>query len=103
MAIIDRFRNIVTVFEVFEVPSSESSSFIKEFSSFIQSDLKGRVGVISYNLHLNEEEGLLLNYAQWKSDADYDLFLKDEELKHKRDLYYSKLVKSTRSKVVFAT
>ena len=103
MAVIDKFRNITTVFEVFEVPHSESQTFLKEFSLFIQNHLKGRVGLISYNLHFSEADGLIFNYGQWKSGQDYESFLNDSELKKARDHFYSKMIRSSQTKVYYAT
>ncbi len=103
MAVIDRFRNINTVFEVFEVPKEEANRFIQEFTSFIQNHLKGRVGLVSFNLHYNEEEGLVINYGQWKGQQDYQNFLEDNEIKSARDHFYSKMIRSTQTKVVFTT
>ncbi len=102
MAVIDRFRNITTIFEVFEVPQTEVAQFIQGFSEFIQTDIKVRAGFVSYNLHLSED-GRVFNYGQWKSSSDYQSFLDDESLKDKRDHYYAKLVQTDATKVTFTT
>ncbi len=102
MAVIDRFRNITTIFEVFELPNSKEAAFIQEFSDFIQTSIKGRPGFVSYNLH-QSEDGKLYNYGQWKSFTDYESFLQDDELKEKRDQFYSKLIISNATKVTFTT
>lgn len=102
MAVIDRFRNITTVFEVFELPSSKETEFIQNFSEFIQSNLKMRPGFVSYNLH-RSDDGYLFNYGQWKSSEDYESFLNDSEIKDLRDAFYSKLVRATPTKVTFTT
>tara|TARA_Y100000780_G_C13696099_1_gene423008 strand:+ start:21984 stop:22295 length:312 start_codon:yes stop_codon:yes gene_type:complete len=102
VAIIDRFRNITTTFEYFEVPKSISSDFIKEFSQFIEESLKARPGVISFNLHYSEEEETLVNYGQWKSVEAYEAFFEDKDIEQKRNQFYGRLKKVTKTKVVFA-
>lgn len=102
MAVIDRFRNITTVFEVFEMPKSEEAEFIQQFSDFIQIEVKPRAGFVSYNLHISAE-GELFNYAQWKSMEDYESFLNDESLRERRESFYSKLNRSKATKVVFTS
>ena len=102
MAVIDRFRNITTIFEVFDLPKSQEAEFIQSFSDFIQKDIKPRPGFVSFNLHLSGD-GELFNYAQWKSPEDYKSFLNDKSLKEKREYFYSKLNRATATKVTFTT
>jgi hypothetical protein len=102
MAVIDKFRNIVTVIETFELPIEDMNKVVADYTELIRVQLKGRIGFISCSLHYDEDEKILLSYGQWKSRNDYELFLQDKEISEQRDRIYSRLIRSSLTKVVFA-
>ena len=103
MAIIDRYRDICTVFEKFTVEPEDLTVFISEFSQFIKTSMGGCQGFISVNLHYCESEKVVMNYSQWKSDADYDAFRESPEIMTEREKFYKQVKEVTKTKVVLAT
>lgn len=79
MAIIDQYRNILTVLIEFEVTPEECDQHVANIVEFLTSTVKQQPGFISANLHTSLDKTKVINYAQWKSEADYQAFLDNEE------------------------
>ena len=81
MAIIDQYRGILTVLIEFELNADQVDEHLANIKEFITSTVKQQPGFISANLHVSTDKTKVINYAQWKSEADYDNFLNNPEVK----------------------
>ena len=78
MAIIDQYRNILTVLIEFDVNPSECDSKIAFIKDFLNETVKNQPGFISANLHTSLDKAKIVNYAQWKSEEDFQKFIDKE-------------------------
>ena len=78
MAIIDQYRNILTVLIEFDVTPEECDSHVANIKTFLTETVKQQPGFISANLHTSLDKAKIVNYAQWKSEADFQAFLEKE-------------------------
>lgn len=79
MAVIDHYRNILTVLIEFEIPSEEVESHLANIKVFLNDVVKIQPGFISANLHVSTDKKKVINYAQWKTEEDYQNFLNNKE------------------------
>ncbi len=103
MAVIDDFRGIITVFVEFKIDPEKSELVIAQLKEFYAKHAKGSTGLVSVNYHLSFDSSLIFNYAQWKTEDDFERFITD-----KSNLAFMKSIdclesKFTKTKVVFTT
>lgn len=79
MAIIDQYRNILTVLIEFDVTPEECDSHVANIKTFLTETVKQQPGFISANLHTSLDKAKIVNYAQWKSEADFQAFLDNKD------------------------
>ncbi len=79
MAIIDQYRNILTVLIEFDVEPEKCDEHIAHIKSFLNEIVKKQPGFISANLHVSLDKKKIVNYAQWKNEQDYQNFLDNKE------------------------
>lgn len=84
MAIIDQYRNILTLLIEIDVAPEECDSQVAAIKTFLNEVVKQQPGFISSNLHTSIEKDKIINYAQWKNESDYQAFLDNEDLQSKR-------------------
>ncbi|MFT6069043.1 MAG: quinol monooxygenase YgiN [Bacteriovoracaceae bacterium] len=103
MAVIDDFRGIVTVFVEFKIDQKKSDLVINQLKEFYDKHAKGSQGLVSVNYHLSFDKSSIFNYAQWKTEEDFDNFITNEsniEFMKTIDCLESRF---TKTKVVFTT
>lgn len=103
MAIIDQYRSLLTVLSEYEVTPDECDRLAQEMTSFFKGRVKGEVGFISANLHTTLDKKKIVNYAQWKSEEDYQKYLANGDLQNEAKFFSSKLGNESLLKVVFAS
>jgi hypothetical protein len=103
MAIIDDFRGMITVFVEFKIEPTKSELVINQLKEFYAKHAAGSLGLVSVNYHLSFDSHFIFNYAQWKTEKDFDNFISD-----KSNLAFMKSIdcresKFTKTKVVFTS
>lgn len=73
--LVTREGNLVTLINVFETKPEQQQAFIDEWIRFTES-VKEEPGFIGTALHKSADGTRVVNYAQWRSEADFDSFLK---------------------------
>ena len=73
--LVSRESNLVTLINVFETKPEQQQALIEQWSRFTDS-VKEEPGFIGAALHRSTDGTRVVNYAQWRSDADWDNFLK---------------------------
>lgn len=66
--------NLVTLINVFETKPEEQQALIDQWIRFTE-EVKKEPGYIGTALHRSKDGTRVVNYAQWRSDADFDSFL----------------------------
>ncbi|MBT3584651.1 MAG: hypothetical protein HN509_07075 [Halobacteriovoraceae bacterium] len=80
MAIIDSYRNILTVLAHFEMGAERADELMKLVQEFIPR-IKECPGFISANFHLATDHSEIFNYAQWQTESAYLDFREGELFK----------------------
>lgn len=103
MAVIDQYRNILTVVAIYELDPSQVDEHVNELKSFVLNVAKGQPGFISSNLHVSLDKKRVVNYSQWKSEADYNDFWAKEEVQDKAKTFIDSVSDKTLMQVALAT
>lgn len=74
--LVSREGNLVTLINVFDTTPEQQQALIDEWTRFTE-ELKELPGLIGTALHRSKDGTRVVNYAQWRSEADFDSFLKN--------------------------
>ncbi|MBE3558165.1 MAG: antibiotic biosynthesis monooxygenase [Ktedonobacteraceae bacterium] len=72
---ISRADQPITLINVFETKPERQQELIDQWTHFVES-IKEEPGLIGTALHKSTDGTRVVNYAQWRSEADLDRFLK---------------------------
>jgi quinol monooxygenase YgiN len=67
--------NLVTLINVFETKPEQQQALIDQWSRFVE-EVKDEPGLIGAALHRSKDGTRVVNYAQWRSEANYNNFVK---------------------------
>jgi len=73
--LVSKEGNLVTLINVFETKPEQQQALIEQWSRFTE-EVKDEPGFIGAALHRSTDGTRVINYAQWRSGADFDNFLK---------------------------
>ncbi len=103
MAVIDQYRNLLTVLTEFDASPSQVDDQIARLKEFLLETVKVQRGFVSANLHISSDRNKIINYSQWRTSEDYEAFLVDEELQAKVGAILNSEPKITLMTVALAT
>jgi heme-degrading monooxygenase HmoA len=66
---------LVTLINVFETKPEQQQVLIDQWIRFVE-EVKDEPGMIGAALHRSKDGTRVINYAQWRSEADYSSFVK---------------------------
>ena len=72
MAIIDRKAEVVTLVNVFTVKPDNQQLLVKLLIEATQQTMKRMPGFVSASIHRSFDGTRVVNYAQWRSQADFE-------------------------------
>ncbi|HKF35953.1 MAG TPA: antibiotic biosynthesis monooxygenase family protein [Ktedonobacteraceae bacterium] len=72
---VSRESHLVTVINVFETKPEQQQELIDQWIRFVE-EVRGEPGLIGTALHRSTDGTRVVNYAQWRSEADYSRFVK---------------------------
>jgi quinol monooxygenase YgiN len=73
--IITKENNLVTMINVFDTTPEQQQALIDGWTRFTE-EVKNEPGFIGTTLHRSTDGSRVVNYAQWRSNEDFDNFLK---------------------------
>jgi heme-degrading monooxygenase HmoA len=79
MAIIDQYRDLLTIVIEYKIDEQES---VQKIIEYYKDFVKSRPGFISFNLHKTLDGEKLVNYMQWKSNEKFEEYRKARLEKH---------------------
>jgi quinol monooxygenase YgiN len=84
---VSREGNLVTLINVFETKPEQQQELIDQWIRFVES-IKEEPGQIGTALHRSTDGTRVVNYAQWRSEADYSSFVQKyrEQMEARRPL-----------------
>ncbi|QBD82902.1 antibiotic biosynthesis monooxygenase [Ktedonosporobacter rubrisoli] len=74
--LISRDGNLVALINVFETQPEQQQELIDRWLSYFEQG-KEAPGLIGVALHRSKDGTRVINYAQWRSEADFDHFRKE--------------------------
>ena len=84
---ISRAGNLLTLINVFETKPEQQQELIAQWIRFVES-IKEEPGLVGTALHRSIDSTRVVNYAQWRSEADYTRFVQKyrEQMEARRPL-----------------
>ena len=84
---VSREGNLVTLINVFETKPEQQQELIDQWIRFVES-INEEPGQIGTALHRSTDGTRVVNYAQWRSEADYSSFVQKyrEQMEARRPL-----------------
>ncbi|MEY2833450.1 MAG: hypothetical protein RLZZ574_2709, partial [Cyanobacteriota bacterium] len=79
MATIAVNNEVITVIVIFSVESERQQELIDAIAEFSET-VKQQPGFVSANLHQSIDGVKVANYAQWRSQTDYNNFINNTEV-----------------------
>lgn len=86
--LVSREGNLITLINVFETRPEQQQALIDHWIRFVDSVIGGEPGAIGAALHRSTDGTRVINYAQWRSEADLDRFVQKyrEQMEARRPL-----------------
>jgi len=72
---VSREGNLVTLINVFETKPEQQQELIDQWIRFVE-EVTGEPGMIGAALHRSTDGTRVVNYAQWRSEEDFESFVK---------------------------
>ena len=84
---VSREGNLVTLINVFETKPEQQQELIDQWIRFVE-EVTGEPGLIGAALHRSTDGTRVVNYAQWRSEEDFERFVKKyrEQMETRRPL-----------------
>ncbi|MGB8346023.1 MAG: antibiotic biosynthesis monooxygenase family protein [Ktedonobacteraceae bacterium] len=84
---ISREGNLVTVINVFETKPEQQQELIEQWLRFVE-EVASEPGMIGAALHRSTDGTRVVNYAQWRSEEDFESFVQKyrEQMEVRRPL-----------------
>jgi heme-degrading monooxygenase HmoA len=73
--LITRENNLITLINVFETTPEQQQALIDQWIRFTE-EVRNEPGYIGTALHKSKDGTRMINYAHWRSQEDFDAFLK---------------------------
>jgi quinol monooxygenase YgiN len=80
MPIISQNNDLVTVIVIFSVESQQQQKLVDNLVEFVEKTVKYQPGFVSASIHTSLDGTRVMNYAQWKSQQDYEAFINNTEV-----------------------
>lgn len=81
MTTLDPNDGHMVLINTFTVAPENADALLAELSRATESQIRHVPGFVSANLHISDDRRHVANYAQWRSRADYDAFLRDPAMR----------------------
>ena len=79
MTTIDKGQKVLTLINVFTVAPEKQDELVKVLVDATQQTMKHLPGFVSANIHRSLDGTKVVNYAQWKTMADFEAMRKNQE------------------------
>lgn len=83
MISIEKNRELVTMINIFIVKPENQKALLEMFAKETEGFIKDLPGFISATFHASEDGTRIVNYAQWRSEEDYNKMMETPEFKKK--------------------
>lgn len=80
MPAIAKNNDVVTVIVIFSVEPERQQELVDSIVEFVETAVKQQPGFVSASIHKSLDGIRVMNYAQWKSQEDYEAFVHNSEV-----------------------
>ncbi len=81
MPTIAKNNDVITVIVIFAVEPERQQELIDTIVEFLETAVKHQPGFVSASIHKSLDGVRVMNYAQWKSQEDYEAFANNSEMR----------------------
>jgi quinol monooxygenase YgiN len=81
MPTIAKNNDVITVIVIFAVEPERQQELIDTIVEFLETAVKHQLGFVSASIHKSLDGVRVMNYAQWKSQEDYEAFANNSEIR----------------------
>lgn len=85
MPAIAKNNDVITVIVIFAVAPEKQQELIDTIIEFLETTVKHQPGFVSSSIHKSIDGVRVMNYAQWKTQEDYQAFINNAEVQAKGD------------------
>ncbi|WP_414580802.1 antibiotic biosynthesis monooxygenase family protein [Scytonema sp. PCC 10023] len=83
MPAIAKNNDVITVIIIFAVEPERQQELIDTIVEFLETTVKQQPGFVSSSIHKSLDGVRVMNYAQWKTQEDYQAFINNSEVQAK--------------------
>lgn len=83
MPAIAKSNDVITAIIIFAVEPEKQQELIDIIIEFLQTTVKHQTGFVSSSIHKSIDGLRVMNYAQWKTQEDYQAFIQNTEVQAK--------------------
>lgn len=80
MPAIAKNNDVTTVIVIFAVEPEKQQELVDTIIEFLETTVKRQPGFVSSSIHKSIDGVRVMNYAQWKTQEDYQTFIKNAEV-----------------------
>lgn len=80
MPTIAKHNDVITVIVLFKVLPEQQQELVDTIIEFVETVVQHQLGFVSASIHKSLDGGRVMNYAQWRSQEDYDAFVKNSSV-----------------------
>lgn len=80
MPIVAKNNDVLVVIDIYSVELSRQQGLVDSLIDVVESVWKQQPGFVSASIHKSLDGGRVMNYAQWRSQEDYDAFVKNSSV-----------------------
>ncbi len=80
MPTIAKNNDVITVIVIFAVEPERQQELVDTIREFVETGVKHQPGFVSSSIHKSLDGMRVMNYAQWKSQEDYQAFVNNSQL-----------------------
>lgn len=83
MPVIAKNNDVITVIVIFAVEPAKQQELVDTIIEFLETTVKQQPGFVSSSIHKSIDGVRIMNYAQWKTQEDYQAFVNKVEVQAK--------------------
>jgi quinol monooxygenase YgiN len=77
MATLDPKNRFAVLINTFQVAPEKAEELLAILEQATDETMRSQPGFVSANLHISDDRTRIVNYAQWRTRADFEAMLKD--------------------------
>jgi quinol monooxygenase YgiN len=80
MPTIAKSNDVITVIVIFAVEPERQQELVDTIIEFVETAVRRQPGFVSSSIHKSLDGVRVMNYAQWRSQSDYEAFINNSSV-----------------------